>query len=62
MNSPRFVKIHDPNNLGSSCGCSTVKIPARWVLSHISPERVEDATPMPNGHVRWFQRLFAPAA
>ncbi len=59
LESPSFVKIYDPNNLGSSCGCSTVKIPPRWVLSRIPPERVEDTAPMPNGRRRWWQRLFA---
>lgn len=55
---PGLIKIYDPHNLGSSCGCSGAKIPPRWVLSRIKPARIEDDAPLPNGRRRWWQRLF----
>jgi len=55
---PNFIKIYDPNNLGSSCGCSGARIPPRWVLSRIKPARIDDDAPLPNNRKRWWQRLF----
>ena len=55
---PSFIKIHDPNNLGSSCGSSGTKIPPRWVLSRIPPALIVDEAPLPNSRRRWWQKLF----
>lgn len=55
---PGFIKIYDPHNLGSSCGCSGTKMPPRWVLSRIKPTLIEDDAPLPNSRKRWWQRLF----
>ncbi len=55
---PALIKIYDPNNLGSSCGCGGVRIPPRWVLSRIAPTAIEDEAPLPGGRRRWWQRLF----
>jgi hypothetical protein len=56
---PAFIKIYDPHNLGSSCGCSGAKIPPRWVLSRIQPARIEDDAPLPGSRRRWWERLFS---
>ena len=58
LERPTFVKVYDPNNLGSSCGCSGVRIPPRWVLSHMPPTPIADHGPTPKGRSRWWQRLF----
>jgi hypothetical protein len=55
---PSFIKIYDPNNLGSSCGSSGVRIPPRWVLSRIPPALIVDEAPLPNSRRRWWQNLF----
>ncbi|HEB96507.1 MAG TPA: hypothetical protein ENI96_08770 [Sedimenticola thiotaurini] len=55
---PTLIKVYDPNNLGSSCGCSGVRIPPRWILSRMPPEPIEDHGPTPKGRSRWWQRLF----
>lgn len=56
--APQIIKIYDPNNLGSSCGCGGTRIPPRWVLSRIQPTTIEDDAPLPGGRRRWWQQLF----
>lgn len=55
---PSLIKIYDPNNLGSSCGCGGSRIPPRWVLSRIPPTAIEDNAPLPAGRKRWWRHLF----
>ena len=56
---PTFIKIYDPNNLGSSCGSSSGPPPLPgWILSLLPPEPLETAFPMPGGRRRWWRRLF----
>jgi len=57
--NPTFIKIYDPNNLGSSCGCSGNRIPPRWILSQSKPELVKDDAPIPNNRQRWWKKLFS---
>lgn len=54
---PEFVKIYDPNHLGSSCGGGGGVEP-RWILSRIPPEPMMDAAPLPGNRLRWWQNLF----
>lgn len=56
--NPTLVKVYDPNNLGSSCGCSGDRIPPRWILSLQKPGKIEDEAPTPNNRKRWWARLF----
>lgn len=57
-NDPGFVKIYDPNNLGSSCGSSgKVTLPG-WTLSRAQPDDLQVAFPLPANRRRWWQRLF----
>jgi hypothetical protein len=56
---PGFIKIYDPNNLGSVCGSShgPATLPG-WILSLSSPEDLEHALPQPGNRRRWWQQLF----
>lgn len=54
---PTFIKIHDPNNLGSSCSSGKARVPPRWVLSKVPPALIVDEA-LPNGRRRWWQKLF----
>ena len=56
--NPTLIKVYDPNNLGSSCGSSGLRIPPRWILSLEKPAPVEDQAPTPNNRKRWWARLF----
>jgi len=58
LETPTFIKIYDPNNLGSSCGMHGGAYPPRWLLSRLRPERIADAAPLPNVRRRWWQALF----
>ncbi|MDO9009640.1 MAG: hypothetical protein Q7U80_15600 [Thiobacillus sp.] len=51
---PTLVKIYDPNNLGNACGSCGHKIPPRWALSRMKPERIEDDAPLPGSRRRWW--------
>jgi hypothetical protein len=61
---PTFVKIYDPNHLGSSCshGAPGQYVP-RWVFSLDRPEPLDAGETVPQGRRRWWQRFFgAPSA
>jgi len=58
VNQPSLIKVFDPNNLGSSCGCSGERIPPRWIISQQAPEEIIDEAPMPNNRKRWWNQLF----
>ena len=56
---PGFIKIYDPNNLGSVCGPGSAPPPLPgWVLSLAPPEDLEHARPQPGNRRRWWQNLF----
>ncbi|UOG91928.1 MAG: hypothetical protein L3K52_17335 [Candidatus Thiothrix sulfatifontis] len=56
--APTMIKIYDPHNMGSSCGCSGERIWPRWVLSHLKPEPLAETAPLPSNRKRWWQKLF----
>lgn len=58
MESPRLVKIYDPNNLGSSCGSSKNPPGPGWVMSRLPIDELAVAGPVPAGRRRWWQALF----
>ena len=55
--SPAFVKIFDPNNLGVSCGFSDNPPLPGWILSKLKPVDLESDAPLPGNRRRWWQRL-----
>ncbi len=58
VESPSFVKIYDPNNLGSVCGPGFGPPPLPgWVLSLVPPCDLNAAFPPPANRRRWWQRL-----
>lgn len=57
--TPAYIKIFDPNNLGVSCGYSEKPPLPGWILSRIPPIELEDALYPPNNRRRWWQKLFA---
>jgi len=57
--TPSFIKIFDPNNLGVSCGFSENPPLPGWVLSKIRPIDLENALRPANNRRRWWQKVFA---
>ena len=59
VESPRIVKIYDPNNLGSSCGTGKHPHPPGWIMSRVQPVELQRPGPLPEGRRRWWRALFA---
>lgn len=59
--NPEFVKIFDPNNLGSSCGSSGLRVLPGWVISRVPPVDLEATIPPTGARRRWWRRLFGAA-
>ena len=57
-NEPSFIKIFDPNNLGTSCSTGLAPPLPAWILSKIQPIDLPAALPQPNNRKRWWKKLF----
>ena len=56
---PRFIKVYDPNNLGSVCGSSGAPPPLPgWILSTLPPVALSQELLLPANRRRWWKRLF----
>lgn len=58
LQSPGFIKIYDPNNLGVSCGYSDNPPLPGWVLSKIPPVILAPDILTSKGRKRWWQRIW----
>jgi len=56
--TPGFIKIFDPNNLGVTCGFSDNPPLPGWILSKLPPIELETALNPPKNRQRWWQQLF----
>lgn len=56
--SPDFIKIFDPHNLGVTCGFSDNPPLPGWVMSKMKPVNLEEALKPANNRRRWWQKLF----
>lgn len=61
MDHPSYIKVFDPNNLGSTCGSSGNPPLPGWILSHLQPINLPAALPQPGNRRRWWQKLFSHA-
>ncbi len=58
--NPAFIKVYDPNNLGSSCGSSGAPPPLPgWTISTMPPVDLQAAFPLPANRKRWWRRIFS---
>ena len=55
---PSFVKIYDPNHLGSSCGSGKQALLPGWIMSRVPPIDLKPARLAPEGRRRWWRSLF----
>jgi len=58
IETPTFIKIFDPNNLGVSCGFSDNPPLPGWIMSKLPPCDLQAAFPPPKGRQRWWKKLF----
>ena len=58
LQSPGFVKIYDPHNLGVSCGFSDNPPLPGWILSKLRPIDLTTSQAIPKNRKRWWQTLF----
>jgi hypothetical protein len=58
---PSFIKIFDPNNLGTSCSIGLAAPLPAWTLSKIPPIDLPAAFPQTGSRKRWWQQLFNSA-
>lgn len=58
VETPSFIKIFDPNNLGVSCGFSDNPPLPGWVMSKMKPCDLEAAFPPPKSRQRWWKKIF----
>ncbi|MGW8227913.1 MAG: hypothetical protein ACWGOW_03380 [Gammaproteobacteria bacterium] len=60
--SPSFIKIYDPHNLGVVCGFSDNPPLPGWILSLQEPIDLQTALPPAGNRRRWWQKLFSTQA
>ena len=58
LEHPTFIKIYDPNHLGSSCGSSKTPTLPGWIMSQIRPTELV-ASVVPQGRQRWWKDFLA---
>lgn len=57
--NPSFIKVFDPNNLGSSCSTSTIALLPAWTISTLKPVDLPNAFPQPTNRQSWWKRIFS---
>ena len=64
LESPNFIKIYDPNHLGSSCGSSATKssVLPGWLMSRTPPRQLEIRGVVTGQRKRWWQAFLSTAA
>lgn len=57
LNQPSFIKIYDPNHLGSSCGSSATKssVLPGWIMSQVAPHELKTNGLVTGQRKRWWQ-------
>lgn len=54
LDNPSFIKIYDPNHLGSACGSSKNPTLPGWVMSLVPPSSLHPIV-VPQSRKRWWQ-------
>ena len=64
LDQPGFIKIYDPNHLGSSCGSSSTKssVLPGWVMSQIPPRELQVHGVVPAQRKRWWQAFLGTSS
>lgn len=64
LDAPNFIKIYDPNHLGSSCGSSATKssVLPGWLMSKTPPRPLEPHGGVTGQRKRWWQAFLEKSA
>jgi hypothetical protein len=64
LDAPNFIKIYDPNHLGSSCGSSSMKssVLPGWLMSRMPPRELEINGVVTGQRKRWWQAFLGDSA
>ena len=64
LEAPHFIKIYDPNHLGSSCGSSAMKssVLPGWLMSRTPPRELETRSGVTGQRKRWWQAFLGASA
>lgn len=64
LESPNFIKIYDPNHLGSSCGSSAMKssVLPGWTMSKTPPRELQVNHVVTGQRKRWWQNFLGQTA
>ena len=57
LDQPHFIKIYDPNHLGSSCGSSATKssVLPGWIMSQVAPQDLKVNGIVTGQRKHWWQ-------
>ena len=59
LESPKFIKVFDPNNIGTSCSISKEPSLPKWVISKLKPVTLSIQDDKPISTKRWLGNLFS---
>ena len=61
---PHFIKIYDPNHLGSSCGSSATRtqVLPGWIMSQVAPHELKINGIVTGQRQRWWQAFLGSKA
>lgn len=64
LDQPSFIKIYDPNQLGSSCGSSATKskVLPGWIMSQVAPHELRIDGMVTGQRQRWWQTFLGTTA
>lgn len=58
LETPSFIKVFDPNNVGTSCSIATTAPLPGWVVSKLPPSDLSAPMKQTAKRRRWWDRLF----
>ena len=58
LENPSFVKVFDPNNIGTSCSIATNAPLPGWIISKIPPINLAEAMKPTANRRKWWQKIF----
>ena len=58
ITNPSFIKVFDPNNIGTSCSVGQDAPLPGWIISKIPPINLPEAMKPTANRRRWWQKIF----